>query len=189
MEDHIDNLRRQFSGFAASLREEGRPIEASLSEAWFGRLLDAFRLGGLAASDPNARAEFERVCGEINELHTWIVDSPPAAIAHEIRNQVTGECVEALLSAGHTKDALWLDREPCKAPMGAPIRTRTLAVRALNLKCTGLSWAQVANKLCLCQESRHDSKCADRIRTQVRNLKSLFRKYRIAIPDGVEKSR
>jgi len=61
-------------------------------------------------------------------------------------------------------------------------RTRLNALRTIGAletreKNPGISWQQLAIKCCDCREARHSTACRDRMRTAIRELKKLLKKY------------
>jgi hypothetical protein len=61
---------------------------------------------------------------------------------------------------------------------GRPTKVRDVAIRARELK-PRLSWAQLANKMCDCGARDHGEQCKERIRSSVRQLGRVLRKYDI----------
>ncbi len=119
--------------------------------------------------------EWDRQIKEINELMSWLEEPMDSGEEFTLVLKIFDDSPLSL-----TQNLAFL-QQTLKRPHGSPIRKRTLAVQALEMRLLrNLSWMQLAIKLCDCDKSNHNSDCSQKIRQQVRVLKEVLDKYQIS---------
>lgn len=120
--------------------------------------------------------EWDRHSKEVDELMSWLEEPMDSDEEFALVLKLFDDSPLSL-----TQNLAFLQRT-LKRPHGSPIRKRTLAVQALEMRhLKNLSWMQLAIKLCDCDKSNHDHDCSQRIRQQVRVLQEVLDKYQISL--------
>jgi len=119
--------------------------------------------------------EWDGQIKEVNELMSWLEEPMDSGEEFPLFLKIFDDSPLSL-----TQNLAFL-QQTLKPPHGSPIRKRTLAVQALEMKLLkNLSWMQLAIKLCDCDKSNHDHVCRQRIRRQVGVLNKVLDKYQIS---------
>lgn len=110
---------------------------------------------------------------ELNEIFSWMFD-------RSLSDQDLDQHGKFLLDRGFsfTRAASIVMGVKKRAAGHRQPSKRTLATRALERKqLTGRSWQGLANDLCNCGARRHGKACSDRLRSQVRELEAVIKKF------------
>jgi hypothetical protein len=150
-------------------------------EAYVERLARLVRLGptiGGLADLQMAFPELTALTSDLKELHSYLSENspfnpmPPGRLGQFLIEQ--GLSFEQAQDAAVSAD--W-------RPPGRPTSARVRAVAALEMKTIqGLSWQQLAIRLCPCGLDHHGHECAQRIRQAVMDLQDRLARYQITFP-------
>jgi hypothetical protein len=168
--------------YAARLpKREDRPIWNAMRDAL---LKCCVRIDSIWSNRPSAEAltearvnewlsELATAIAEFRELDRWLEDEHVLTLKNALPwlQQLDTESAKELLKG--------VGRKPSR---GHPIERRDIAIRAFEMKTSNEddSWADVAARLCPCQNVNHNRGCAEAIRRNVARLKLVLQKYSIS---------
>ena len=136
-------------------------------------------------------SEIMQIESEMDEIRTWIVGPLRPLSENEIRqhqSDLAGILADIRELSGNripfdeiTRDLQEAEKSLRRKPRGRPVSQRPDAVTALETQLAnpGLSWMNLAKKICPCGAARHGEDCKQRIRQEVMALKRVLSKYQI----------
>jgi hypothetical protein len=127
--------------------------------------------------ETNAK-EFRRLC----ELGILIADYlGPEGFKKEVAKLAKKHIIEKVLPRELIVD-YWPELEKVFATSGPRVTLRPIATRALQMKMDGMTWREIADKICSCKEQQHGENCRENIRHSVIALQKFLVKLGIELP-------
>jgi hypothetical protein len=126
----------------------------------------------------------------MTEILGWVL--PPESQRFGSAEEKVSKAIAVLNGTGKPEEMIAELRRVLTAPTarrGRPVsKNRRIAIDALEKRLSrpGLSWPQVTNMLCQCGNPTHSENCKQNIRTHVRELQALLKKYDFDLPPRSE---
>jgi hypothetical protein len=188
----FDRLRSARTALAQSVQSlsltSSRSVKDALIFAYFRKVLDLVELplkqgtGGAGVDIfnnwANRSVEFRRLCTTGSEIASYLLPSGSKAdIAQEAKKEIAGLLpAELVFVSVPVLDTFFAVR-------GAPVKMRSIAVRALQMKIEK-NWtlSRITREVCPCGKPSHGEKCKQVVRQSMISLKKLLVRCGIELP-------